>query len=771
MKKHLYSAISFIALHLVSPLYADVIGNFGANDSAAIAGTIGDDLAATLFTSAGMAQLRSAEINSSGLGIVAGYFYGPNNPFAVFTFPDQTFLNVSGSLPASGRVYGASINQSGLVLLGGEDSGGNFYAAHVTSAPSVVSLFPMLTSGIIYAASINDDGNGIIGGQYGGAPQNQYAAFVSSGGIIDEIDLSAMSSLANAGIINDVAINSSGYAVVGGQETVAMVNVARAGLVDPMKTVTNISLAPFDAMASQINSVAINDAGNVLIGGNAFPGGYAAFVDPDGTAHPIALAGGVTSISSVAINASGVGIVGGQILQAYAAFVYPDLTRADIDLGFTEIIVNSVSITDSGVALVGGSDSMSGMFAYLVAPDASTTAITGLNVSGSIDAVALINNPNPGPSPSPVLSITPAAAGPFSGAINSALSLSAALSSHVMTQHKSFGAGAPTPQTEDVAALIADAAFGERCDAGDGLAQNRQSYEASSAIIPQRKRSQEGEFALYLFPFYDKIHESSFEALPSYTNDIGGALAALEYTTYSNAVVGGGVSYAFNYAHYSNSLGHAKINEELGVVYTSFKSGSFFLNASVWGGLYQLTNIRHTPFFHFTSTLKTDGWLLNPHLELCYSWNNQEEWLYVEPFARGDWVNNWQNGGTEKGSSGLNLVLKSQYNSMLRSEAGIRFYQLLSYCWGTVLFTEKGSYINRTPFGDHSMNTFFVGGSASSFGIFTQSTQSQNLGGAQLNITFLPEDIDYPYGAIDAQGEFGSSFQSYFVGFEIGKRF
>lgn len=285
------------------------------------------------------------------------------------------------------------------------------------------------------------------------------------------------------------------------------------------------------------------------------------------------------------------------------------------------------------------------------------------------------------------------------------------------------------------------------------------------------KRSKEGGYTAYLFPFYDRIHQSSQGAIPAISNDIGGALAALEYTTVSDIVIGGGLSYAFNYAHYSNRLGHATVNQEMAVLYASFNRDQFFANLSLWGGLYQLENKRHTTIISATSIFKTDGWLLDPHLEVSYTWNNDCRWFFFEPFAMADWVSNWQKHGTEKGSSGLNLVLDSEWNSLLRSEAGFRFYESLSYDWGRFLLTEKASYINRTPFGFGSVSTFFVGGSASAFTVENGTTETQNLAGVQLNLSFLPCDDCYPYGAIDAQGEFGSSFQSYFIGFEIGKKF
>ena len=86
------------------------------------------------------------------------------------------------------------------------------------------------------------------------------------------------------------------------------------------------------------------------------------------------------------------------------------------------------------------------------------------------------------------------------------------------------------------------------------------------------------------------------------------------------------------------------------------------------------------------------------------------------------------------------------------------------------MLEEKLSYINQAPFNVGDVNTLFVQ-SASTFPIAIGSSKVNNLGGVELRGTFVPIKPKYPHGAIDFQGEFGSSFQSYFVSLEIGKAF
>ena len=135
-----------------------------------------------------------------------------------------------------------------------------------------------------------------------------------------------------------------------------------------------------------------------------------------------------------------------------------------------------------------------------------------------------------------------------------------------------------------------------------------------------------------------------------------------------------------------------------------------------------------------------------------------------------DWANNWQGKVRETGSSGLNIRMGRHYTSMLRSEAGLRFYETIHYQWGDLTFEEKGSYVNKKPFNTGSESAFFAG-SPSTFGIEVFPGKTQNLGVVALCAQFNPCKSRYPFGSINYQGEFGSMFQSHALIFEVGKRF
>ena len=107
---------------------------------------------------------------------------------------------------------------------------------------------------------------------------------------------------------------------------------------------------------------------------------------------------------------------------------------------------------------------------------------------------------------------------------------------------------------------------------------------------------------------------------------------------------------------------------------------------------------------------------------------------------------------------------------MLRTEGGMRLIENFSVKWGKIVLTEKGSYINQTPFFNSSPSAVFIG-SASVFSITTGTLSVQNLGAFEFSCAFLPTHPKVPNFTFDFQGEWGSKMQSYFASLQIGKDF
>ena len=275
----------------------------------------------------------------------------------------------------------------------------------------------------------------------------------------------------------------------------------------------------------------------------------------------------------------------------------------------------------------------------------------------------------------------------------------------------------------------------------------------------------------YLFqvvPFYDFINQKEQGYLPAFTNSIVGALGTFD-AKLGKYVVGGGLAYAYNHAHLKEGLGQANINQEIGVVYGSWKGNLVYVDLSCWGGFYQMKGERDFKG-HLTSRYSTQGYVLTPHAEIQLNAYTKNNWLSIDPFARADWINTWQKGYTEKSPTGFNLSVPHQHSSLLRTEAGLYVEETFGVRSGQVVLSQKASYINQLPFQNNVLSTLFVGG-GSGFSIASGTMSIQNLGGVELQATFYPSSARLPIVGIDLQGEFGSNLQSYLVALELGKDF
>lgn len=726
---------------------------------------------------AGLAGIGTAAYADLPNSIIGGQ--ESNNSYSALFAPGGAPLTTL-PLSSSGMIQSVAINNSGVGLIGGEGNGdyptNNYpYAGYVSSDGSVRSLLDITTQGYIYSVAINDAGNGLIGGRT--IPDNRapYAALVLSGSV------QVLTGLPDTAYLKSVAINNSGVGLIGGEGDNDS-NYMYAAIVAANGDVTRISNTPATS-EGLITSVGINDAGKGLIGGWS-NGPYAAFVDPDthlaaelsplpingqilsvainsggngliggyssgAYAGSVNAAGVVTaiidssfdgSIYSVAINDTGAGLIGGNnSSNPYAALVAPDGGLNPLSLSISSGSINSVAINQAGVGIIGGQYDSSIKYAALVAPNGTLTLLDP--ALGSINSVAINDLTN---------SATPASIGPYYGAIFPQLGAISALETRFIEQNRIW------KQTTSAEVAELDHHF-------DLVGYGKPLPKHSAPQQPKKNNS------IWIAPFGDYVHLKAQGEVPQYTNEVAGILAAYDHQS-SNYMVGGALGYAFNYLHYSESLGHGKINEELACVYGSYYQDHFWLDAALWGGLYQFHNERHT-LTTITSTAHTHGWILSPHFEMAMPWEmDQNKNYFVEPFVMLDWVNTWQKHFTESGPSGFNITMDGLYGSLLQSELGLRFYEKFQYGWGRFLLEEKLSYVNQAPFHFKDVSTFFVG-SASSFPIAVGSTKVQNLGSAQLTGFFVPNNQSYPYGGFALQAMANSNEQSYFASLLIGKDF
>lgn len=691
-------------------------------------------------------QIVSVAMNLSGEGLIGGNLMSSSIPYAASIAPDGTLTPIPLTMSA-GYVKGVAINETGFGLIGGRDNGlNNGYVAQVIDGvvvPCSVSV------DYIEGISLNDAGVGLVGGE-GGA--TAYAAFIDPNGMVNLVpDMPPAPSHLYA-----VAINNLGKGIIGGIGE----GFSNAYAAFVYSGASPILLNPVPSGTAFIYTVAINESGAGLIGGvDASSNAYAGYAAPNGDVTAFFNSPFNGLIRGVAINDDGVGLIGGSNgLDVYAAFVRSDGSVTPLFTSSLGGIINAVAINDAGVGLIGGQVGTGQAYAALAAPNGTLTRLDtpeGAAIfSVALNSQEILNQ------------VTPQSIGPFGSTIYTQLAATAALENRLIQQNQIWNQGQQSATNGEVSQREAHLVYNEmNPNESRGLIALNPKNESA----PFSAGSSCGVNSIWLQPFGDFIHLKGTESVPNLTNQVGGVLLGYDRQG-DNFLVGTTAGYAFNYVHYSNGLGHSKVQEEMLSLYGVYYTDHFSFVGELWGGLYQLKNVRHTLSL-ITSQGKTHGWILQPHIELRSPWAiDQACCCFIEPFVQFDWVNNWQKHYTETGSSGLNVHMPSIYNSLLHSEIGLRFYEKFTMGCGEFRLEEKLSYVNQAPFDVHSVNTSFVS-SASTFPVAVASSNVQNLGSVQLLGCFVPWNSGCPYGGFSVQATAGSSYQSYFVSLFTGLDF
>ena len=594
--------------------------------------------------------------NSCPLAILGGQ---RDAPYAGFLYADGFVIKFS-DLPPTGLTFRVAINSSGTGIFGGTN-GLNAYAALVSPNGVLQPIKGLMAPGEIYTVAINESGNGIIGGGHHDT-NVPYAALVSDYGIATSLSVPIHE------LIYSVAIDNSGEGIIGG---IGPLKSAYASIVSPSGDVMPIDGLP---TTGAIFWVAANDSKTRFIGGQDNLSVYAAFVDPDGSLMPITgLPLGLNF--SVALNASGEAIMGGASENLpYASLVSRNGTVTTLNgLPATPGIIYNVAINDSGTGLIAGF-SAAGPYGTFVAPDGSLTPLCGLPTGdGFLDGIALhcsgvgivggtsFNSPFAA-LVAPDGCLTYLSCLPESGQINS-ISI-ATLDDLVPESIGPFDSWANTQ-------FALDDVLTQHC-----IIHNQNgghNFWSSQPVSSDVDNS-----SLWLSLLGNYTYEKSHHAIPNFSNKIIGALLGYDYMGIHDVLIGGGLAYAYNYVHYFQNLGNASINQESAVIYATWNKSHIYMNAALWGGVFQTNNKRRS-LPCIKSKAHPSGWNLSPHLELSTPFPiSSRPGFVIDPFIALDWANNWQSHYCEHGSSGFNIELNHLFACIFRGELGVRFLKHFS---------------------------------------------------------------------------------------------
>lgn len=663
----------------------------------------------------------------------------------------------------------------------------DLYAALVTP-DGIAHQLTLPTGGIIFSTAINSSGLGLIGGNQN-MSADAYAAYVAPDGSVSPIS----STPTGGAQISSVSLNSSGTGIIGGQTN----NDAYAAYVTPAGILTVLVVPTGGA---NIASVSINESGNGIIGGFQnnviMTDGYAALVSPAGITALLNVPTGGAQIDSVSINSQGVALIGGSQnnnIDAYAALVSPTGGLKLLNVP-THGNITSVAINEFGAGLIGGNQSNNNdAYAALVLPDGSlrilSVPIGGANVAsvallsqiptagltGNNSAFANYINKN---APQDALYFVPAYYdGTLSQALESAAPTRNAISlytannnvfylNHSLSNHLRNAYHYRNRTTNGYEIALNQGSWSSE----DGLLASMSNMRMANTAEQPCCYSNDRPYTIW----FDAIGALSYQKAQKQTAGFDPATAAFlvgfDATLSQRLWVGGGAAYSYTHVHEREGAGHSNINQEYLFAYTTYDAPDYYVDGALWGGYFQIDQVRHIKMtgFDFKSKSHPHGWQLAPHLEIGYHPIKNESWM-MDPFVMLDWVSAWQSSFKEKGSSPFNAGQKHHYSSLLRTEAGLRFYETLYFDNWRLTFEEKGSYVNKQPFHVGRVNAFLIG-SPGSFNVETLTT-AQNLGAAELSLIFEPVDESYPYGTISYQGEFGVTYQSHQICLEVAWNF
>ncbi len=275
-------------------------------------------------------------------------------------------------------------------------------------------------------------------------------------------------------------------------------------------------------------------------------------------------------------------------------------------------------------------------------------------------------------------------------------------------------------------------------------------------------------YNVWVSGFGSLLHEKAAQQNPAFNATNSGVIVAIDKTFDDDTIIGGGLAYANSHINEKDHFGKANTNGGLATLYGTWFISDFFIDAALWGGYLSTQNQRNIFFPGFTATatshynsFETDG-----HLEVGYDWY-WPHWA-LEPFVACDFVGNWQGNYKERGAAPFSMHIKSNFASLLQTEAGFNGYYTTDFFthW-TFILRGKLSYVNQVPFHQSSLRTNLVG--AGSFLTLVTALRTQNLVSPALELYWKHQDGFFC--SIIYNGQFGKWYRNNELAVKLGLNF
>ncbi len=581
----------------------------------------------------------------------------------------------------------------------------------------------------------------------------------------------ALAPLEKTSLVQSVAIDNSGLNGIIGLISGPTLPINPAYVI-ATNTATPVN---FPSAVSNIKSVAINNVGSTaLVGGDVFlASSYNAkayFVNTS-TQNATEIPNLATNaqILSVAIDAKGdIGLLGGRFVGGKGPLAYivdnsgstPSATQLQLSSSGS---IYSVAIQDTGtLGVLGGSDNSNNPTAFLV--NISNNTVVQLNLgstSGGIYSIAfdqivsLLNSPLP-----------------TSGLEGNNLRLANYFNAYASDTFFYLFPSVLDGNLSDALKSVAPTRNASSLFASNNnLIAMRESISRRAIVARQSALKNECEFAscgnICLDPhtfWMDIIGLDTYahaqEQTPRFHPLSIGFVLGYDVLKTSTFRIGGSLAYMYTHLSQGNHGDHNTINQEYVSLYGLWEKCSFYANAALWYGMFQINSLRdmHMTSFDFRAKSYRTGSQLDPYFELGYDYQFNESYL-LEPFVMFDWIHTWANAFKENSDSIFKFVQHPIHASMFRTEMGLRFYETFRFCSWNLILEELASYVYRKPHKIGHVKGFLVGHDGTL--VLETFTDAQNLGSVGFLMIFESNDSTFPTGTLGYKGEFGSGYQSH----------
>jgi autotransporter-associated beta strand protein len=348
--------------------------------------------------------------------------------------------------------------------------------------------------------------------------------------------------------------------------------------------------------------------------------------------------------------------------------------------------------------------------------------------------------------------------------------VSQAISSHLVDQRFFHTRRGGSSQDASVAALFAE---NDAMDSDDLFAMScNRKKKASSVCEPMERTFIPDPCDRYSFwaeGLGEYSHLKAFDQNPAFNAYTGAGLLGFDFYGLDHNLFGVAVGYAYTHLVEKSNGGQEKINTVFANLFHTLYYPKGYLEFGVWSAYNRIQNQRYISFpgFDAIAHASFNSWQLVPHFGCGY--HAAYNWGAVEPFFQLDCAVNWQDSFNEYGAGPFNNFQDSQTSELLRTEAGLRFYQTGVRDWGTWMVLEKVSYVYMKTFGTGLVSAA-IAGSPSFFTIETMRG-AQNLGSAGIEFLWRngkkkPVTVSFSY-----DGEWGGKYMSNEILLKFAKDF